>query len=140
MKNARVIVEDIAIHHRERNEDSLADQIAQRFSSGAFGDDRQQKVAAVAVAVVRVRREVQLFLPRQKHQRFAFVSPVLAVVSVEAKQIGVIANAAGVVQQIGDRDLLSVIGDLGNEFSDVVVEPQFAVCNELDDDRAGELL
>src|SRR4051812_47840296 len=59
--------------------------------------------------------------------------------TLEAEQAPLVAQAAGVREQVADGDALAEVGYLGEVFPDVVVERQLAVLRQQDERRRGEL-
>jgi hypothetical protein len=134
-------VHDLGPAHPERREDSGRGEVPQGLPADPPDDDREQEVAAVAVAELRAGGEVGAPLLRNGEQRIGVGRHGLVGDPAPAHYIDVIPESAGVVEQMPDGDGAGrVAGDLGEKLLDLVVEGEFAVLGQEHDRHGGELL
>src|SRR5690606_8380201 len=99
------------------------------------GEEAEEQVAAVAVAPLRARLELE----RQPLHDFEVL--VLGVVPAEVDLVGaVVLETGGVREEMADRDPVPARGRAGEVLREAVVEGQLAVLREQQDAGGGELL
>ena len=137
----RVVVVEVRVRHRERLEDVLIGEVAQRFAGHPLDDDGEQGKAGIAVDVLRARCEVERLLPGHDVHDIRFGNPVLFEAPArKSDQFPLIAQPAGVCQQVADGYRCPVVGNLCDVFPDVIVERQLSVPGEEHHGHGRELL
>jgi hypothetical protein len=99
----------------------------------------EQVVAGVVVGEVRARLEVERLVGDQRQQLLVRQFERLLLLPHLA-EVGVALDAAAVVQQLADRDLLALQRELRHVAREIVVERQLLLFDEAQDRRGGELL
>ena len=121
------VVVEPRVLHAERLEDVLVGKHSQRLPAHTSDDHTQQHITRIAVRILRARFEADVLLPREDLQDELFVVIAVGGKSGESDQWPIVADAAGVVQQMPDRDRVGVLGYLRYVFADVIVERQFSL-------------
>ncbi len=134
-----VVVTDARVDHAERPEDALGGEPPERLPRGARDDNRQQHVAGVAVQEFRARLEVERALAPDQIEQATVGQRTVGGPAGEGEQAEVVAQAAGVVQQMAERDRPAEVRHLRHVRSHVVVERDDARVGEERDGRGGEL-
>ncbi len=124
----------------ERPEDAPAQQAPVGASGDALGDERDDDVVGVRVAVARAGPEVQSLVrdPRDDPGRRDERPGVRPEVPHEALGLRVVREPAGVIEHLADRHAPPRRGEVGPPARDRVVEAQPPVAHELQGDRAPE--
>ena len=136
-----VIVVEVRGPHAERLEDTLPRELPQRLPRDPLDDDAEQRVAGIAVEMLRAGIEVERRLARRdaedvgRRHHVRFPAPAR-----HRQQVPLIAQAARVVRQVPERDGLAEVRHLRDVLPHVVVERQPAVRLEQRDGRRRELL
>jgi hypothetical protein len=99
----------------------------------------KEVVARVAVVPVRARCKVQRLIPDERQKRLLRDLPPLKLEEAIPDVIEV-PDAGGVVQQLKDRDRLTLPGILGDVFPDLVFQPDCTAFHQLEYRGRGELL
>ena len=126
--------------HAERDEEPLTREGRQRLAADALDDDCQQIVAGVAVGPGRSRWIVQRALARRDMQHVGH--PVDAIAARPAAQrldVAPVAQAAGVAEQLVERDRATVVGKFWDVLAHIVRQRKPAVLHEQQHRRGGEL-
>jgi hypothetical protein len=96
----RVGVADLGVAHAEGREDPLLGKVAQRLPARLLDDEREQVVTGVAVEVLLAGGEIRGLLPGHDLEHVRLRGEVLLHQAMEAHQLDVVAQAAGVVEQV----------------------------------------
>ena len=136
----RVQVVELRVPHAERPEDTRFREVAQRLAARPLDDDRQQEVTRVRVEMLLARGEVRRLLAGDRRERVLVGRQVLGLDALELHDLDVIAQAAGMMEEITDRDFLSVVRDFRHPLADIVVERQLPIAGEQVDRECRELL
>ena len=136
----RVVAEDAAGHdvgalvvemrarHAEWAEDLLIRVLAERPPGGALHDLGHEHVTGIAVQVLGARRKVELSLTGDQPQHVLVAQDVLVRCAREAHQGEIVPHAAGMMDEVADRDrALCVVGELGNVSAHRVVQRQMTL-------------
>src|SRR6266567_8086526 len=83
--------------------------------------------------------EVQRFLPRNEIEDVAFGYDIVFAPPRHLKQRPLIAQPAGVMDEIPDGDSLAEVGDLGHVLANVIVERELALLCKHNDSHGSEL-
>ena len=135
-----VVVAEMGVRHAERLEDIFGCEFAKRHPTYAFDNDGQQREAGVAVHVFFAGLEVQRPLAHEHGHDVVIGDEILRIAPArQPQQRPLIANAAGVVEQVAEGDALTEVGQLGNVFVHVVVEGKFSLLRKQEDRSGGEL-
>ena len=131
----------MGVDHAERGEDLVPGEGAERFAADAFDDLGQQREAGVAVEVTVAGSEVE-FLHAGDHPQDILVADhvVAHAPAGEGEQRPLVAETAGVVEQVAYGDGLAEVGEFGDVFADGVVEAELAALLQQDDAGGDELL
>ena len=136
-----VTVSEVRPVHAERCEDALLREVLQVLAGRAFDDDRHQKVARVAVEPLAARGKVQVALADDCGERVGVVGHVVGAETAQDHQADVIAEAAGVTNQLVDRNWSArVLRQFRNELSNVIGQSELAVLSQEQDAGGGKLL
>ncbi len=136
----RMIVAILRVRHLQRRENIFSREFLQCLPAHPLYDHRQQEKSRVAVEPVASRRKIQSLLPYDHPQCIFVRRHTVYVGARQLHQRQVIAQAAGVVQQLQNRDFLPVIRKLGNVFADIVVDGKLSLFLKQQDARRRELL
>src|SRR5262249_34130909 len=120
-----------------RQKDVLAQKGREALVRGARHDEREERVAAVAVAVVAAGREVGAVLGGEQLQHVRIVNLPRR---PGRNQILVVDEPRDVREQWPDADGGRRLRQLGKPLADRVIERQPPVLREQQDRRGGELL
>ena len=119
--HAGIIVE-MRVPHSQRSKNVRIGESAERLSADPLHDASQQVVRAVVVLEFGAGREVESPCARQNSQnRFVRIAAILARRS-QPLQHERVAQAAGVGQEVADRDAAPVIGPFGDVLLNLVVQ------------------
>src|SRR5262249_26021081 len=102
--------------------------------------DRKQEISTVAVKPLIAGGEVQPLLTRDDVERVFFRSRVVEAHSGQRKERQVIAQPAGVMEQVADGDRLLIRGKPWDVFARVIVERALALLRKKQDAGRRELL
>ena len=106
----------------------------------ALSDHTQQKVARVAVQVLFTGREVQPALTDDQVKQFFFRVQVFVGQATQIHQGQVIAQAAGVMDKMPERDRIGIAWHLGQVLAHTIIQRQVTPVFQDSDDRGSELL
>src|ERR1043165_8180258 len=136
-----MIAAELRVGHPERRENILLREIAERLAGRALDNDREQEVTGVAVEEFRARREVQGFLARNQGERRLVRGHAIDGDAREREQRQVIANSAGVIQEVQNRDFPAGINrQLRNILANIIIELELALLRKKQNAGSGELL
>ena len=124
-----MVVAERRARHPQRLEDALVREGAERPARDALDRDREQRVAGVAVEVLRARPEVERRLARQEIEDVALRDDVASPAPARhLQQAPLIPDPARVLREVAQRDRHAVVGELRHVAADVVVpgEPPLA--------------
>src|ERR1700720_1491346 len=122
-----MIVAILRVRHFQRRENIFGGEFAQALAADALNNYRKQEKSGVAVEKVAAGSEVEGLLPDDQRERVGVGGHAGGIDSGELHQAEVIAQAAGVIQQLQDGDFLSVGRQLGNVLPNVIVDGKFAL-------------
>ena len=122
-----MVVAKLRVRHLQRRENVLRREFPQRLSAHALYDRRQQKKSRVAVEPVASGGKIQGLLAKNHLQRVFIRRYAVRVDSRQVHQRKVIAQPARMIQQMKDRQFLSVVRKFRNVFPDFVVDGKFAL-------------
>ena len=101
----------------------------------------KQREAGVGIEEFRARLEVEVFLAGHHRQNIGVGDQVERVAPAgNRQQLPLIAQTAGVVQEVTERDRRAEIRQLGHVFAHGIVEPDLAFLRQHQDRGRGELL
>ena len=135
----------VAVHipgvgHAQGLEDPLRRELAEGLAARSFHDDREEEEAGVAVEELRAGLEVRRLLPGEDVECVPVIGHRLFPDAAPLQEIDVVAEPAGVMQQVADRDRPEIARDFGEILLDLVVERQLPVLCQEHDGHRGELL
>jgi hypothetical protein len=137
----RKVVAEVRVGHAQRFEDPLVGELPERLAARAAHNHGKQRVAAVGVEMLLARREVEVLLARQQREHVVIGDEVARVAPAgKSEQRPLVADAAGVMDQMADCDALAEVRQFRHVLPDVVVQRQLAVLGEQQDGHGGELL
>lgn len=134
----RRILVDVRVVHAERLENVLGGKRTERLAAQPPHDFGQKQVTRVAVLVIGAWREIEPSLARDECDEGSIRIAAVGHRGGQLAQQEHVAQAAGVGQQVTDRQP-AIIGQLGNVASRVVVEGQLAAFRQQHDAHGGEL-
>src|SRR5580704_15705648 len=137
----RVVI-DLAVLHSQRVEYPLLHKCGEWLTAYLFDDFGQQHVVGIAIGPLRSWSELQFVWLEGGVDRLVACEvvegdPWLSAVS---RQIGVLVQPAGHVDEMLDAQIVTVLCSLGDVFGDGVFERELAVEDEKCDCSACELL
>src|ERR1700674_1564266 len=135
-----MVVAELRVTHAQRRKDIFSREFTQRFAAHALYDDGQQEKSRVAVEPVVSGSKVQRFLPHDERQRVLVRGHAVGVDSRELHEREVIAQSAGVVQQVQDCNFLSIVGEFRNVFPHIIVRGELSLLFKEQNARRSELL
>jgi hypothetical protein len=135
-----VVVAQIGRVHAQWLEDPCLGEGAQRLPRDALHDQGEQGVGRVRINDLGAGFEVEASLSRQCPEYVGLGVEVVSTPPRQIEDLALLAQAAGVVDQVRDRDRPTVVGNLRQVLADVVIQRQKAVLNEQSDRECGELL
>ena len=136
-----MVVAPACVGHAQRLEDMVLGEVGERLAADPRDDDGEQVVVAVAVEIMAAGREVQFLLARDDVQHVLIVGgAAVARPALDRGDRTPVAQAAGVVQQVADRDRGAVIGHFRHDLADVIVQRQLAGMGQHQGRGGGELL
>ena len=137
----RVVVAERRARHPQRLEDALVREGAERLARHALDRDGEQRVAGVAVEVLRARPEVERRLARQEIEDVTLRDDVASPAPARhLQQAPLVPNPARVLREMAQRDRHAVVGDLRHVAADVVVPGQAPLAGEERHRQGRELL
>jgi hypothetical protein len=125
-----VIVHVAGRRHPRRLEDPLSGELGQTLPRRPFHDERGEKEAGVAVGELGAGLKVRRVLPADDIERLRRRRDVFHLPAAQCHQRDVVAQPAGVRQQVPDRDGRAVPGQLRKVLPHVVVEGELAVARQ----------
>src|SRR4029077_16463709 len=99
----------------------------------------KQEKSAVAVTPLRAGNEVERFLARDDGKRVLVRGDAVNIDAGEFEQSQIVAQAAGMVQKMQNRDLVAVVGKFRNVFANIIVNGKLSLFFEKKDAARGEL-
>ena len=135
-----VIVVEVRMGHAEWFEEVFGGPGPEGLARDAFDDLGQQGVAGVRVQVFSAWHEVECLLTIGEVEDGFFRDHVVHVIAGHCQQVELVAQAAGVMDQVADGDGFAVVGQFGHVLADVVVEREQALVGQHGDGEGGELL
>jgi hypothetical protein len=138
--DSRVEVVELRARHAQRRKDPLGREITQRLPARALHDLRQQQIAGVGVRVAHPRLEVERVLPGDHLEGHLLRDLVGDAAPRQRPQPEIVANTAGVVHQVIDRDRLRVRRQFRDPLPHRIGERDRPVLGQQRDARGRELL
>src|SRR2546423_8162726 len=134
-----MIVAILRVRHVERRKNTFGGEFAQCFAAYAFHNGGEKEKASIAIKPIAAGREVQRLLPTYESQRVFVCGHAINVNARQLHEREVIAQAAGVIQEVKNRDFLAVVGELRKIFPDVVAYGELPLLLQEQDARGGKL-
>src|SRR5689334_1308816 len=115
--------------HAHRFEKIFLGKLSQRFAADSPDNLGKQKISRVAVQILVTWSEIEFLLAR--NDLVDLVSRcVLESRSGQLHQVGVLANAAGVMDELANSNWSGVLRHLRQVFADIVIEREFALSRQ----------
>ena len=122
-----MIIVEVRVAHPERSKDSLLREVVERLSGHALHDHREQREARVRVDPLVTRLEVECFLPGDDSEHIVFGYQVIVPPPGVSQQLPLIAQSAGVVHELANRDARFVVGKFRDVLVYIIVERESSV-------------
>src|SRR5713226_226986 len=135
-----VVIAILRVRHFQRGKNILAGEFAQGLAADALDNHGEQEKSGVAVEPVAAGSEIEGLLAGNQRQRVGVSGHAVGINSGKLHQAQVVAQAAGVIQQMQNGNFLAVGRQLGNVLPDVIVDGKFALFLEQENAGGGELL
>ncbi len=114
------------MRHAQRLKNIFFSKLAQRFSAYSLNDESEQKISGIAVDILFPRLVIELFLPR--NQTEVVIVCQVNIASPHASQCGqgiVVADAAGVMNEVLDGDRTLIAGNLRKILLNPIIQGKF---------------
>src|ERR1700677_3971822 len=128
------------VGHMERSEYALGAELRKRLSRNARSDFSEQRKPRVRIEIASSGPKIQFLLTEDQPQCLVLRDDVLQTPPCKRQRLPLVANAAGMLQEIADRDLVAVIRQLGQVFLNLVIKGKLAIQLEKHDGHCRELL
>src|SRR5579885_125909 len=140
IRNERgVVIAVLRVGHSERREDIFSGELTQSFATNTLDDDGEKEKSRVAVQEFAAGVKTEGLLAGDNPEGVFVGGDTIDVDAREVEESKVVAQATGVVEEVKDRNFLAVIRQLGDVFSDVVIDGQFSLLFEQQNAGCGEL-
>src|SRR5580704_3602657 len=116
-----MVVVESGVRHTKRLEDILLGVPSQGLSASALDDQAEHPVTGVAVEMAFAGSEVQFSLAFCQLQYVVHTVRIVESAAGETHQLPSVAQSAGMVDKVTDRDRGVVIGQLGQVLADTIV-------------------
>lgn len=126
--------------HAQWTEDALPGKSRQGFPGDPFDDQAEQRVAGVAVIELGSGHEIQAVLALHQPHDVLFGDHVLHAPSGHGQQVPLVAQPAGVVEQLANPDDMTEVRQFRQVAAHVVVQRQLSVLGEQQYRKRRELL
>ena len=123
--------------HARRLEDVLLDVVRETLAGNPL-DNRDQQLKAGDGPVPFRSRVIHPFFPGVQGHHFIQRLWLAAGCFNGIAEIVIIDDAGSVIEQLSNRDVMTLEGELRNELGDIVIERQFAPFDQLHDGNSGE--
>ncbi len=133
-------VREAGMVHAERRQNPSVGELGEGHARDPRHDQAQQDIVGVAVHPLRTGREVELALAADSVQQVLSVHDVFVAPAREVQQHLGIAQTAGLVDEVSDRDRLAEVRKLRHVPVNVVVQRELAVLDEQLNREGGDLL
>ncbi len=117
-----VVVVEVRVIHPERLKDFFRRKISERLAAHALDYYGQQRVPGVGIEMLLARLEVQFLLMAHHLQYVIFGDDIVEPPARHCEKLPLVAQAAGVVDQVPYGYLLSEVGHFRQVLAYVVVE------------------
>jgi hypothetical protein len=135
-----VVVVEVGGAHPQRREDAALHPRREGLARGAGDDLRQQRVPHVGVHVLGTGREVEFALLPEELEDVVPRDHVVQPPPGQRQQLPLVAEPAGVVDQVPQRDRVPEVGDLRHPPPHVVVQRERPLLRQQRRREGGELL
>ena len=133
-------IDVVGLVHSQRPEDVLLRELRHRLPAHALDDDAEQEVAAIAVFVTRAGLEIRRPLACERRQCLIGRRAAGNAAALQAKEAYVIAEPAGVMQQLPQRHALRARRKFRHMAQQRIIERQLALLLQHQQHECRELL
>ena len=126
--------------HSQRLKDFLAGKDRERFAGDSFNNQTQHKIIGVAIKILIARKEIEFVLTKNNVEiNLLRLNIKRRPKPGKSQEFTSVFQTAGLMQQVFDRNLVSIVGKFRYIFMDIIIERKLSLLFKQQYSSSGKL-